>query len=92
MKKKKDTKQVVIFQAKSGAIELRSDYHKETIWATQVQIAEVFQAERSVITKHIRNILEDKEISVKSNVQKMHIPNSDKPVVAYFATVQIKSL
>lgn len=66
MRIKKDTKQIVIFQAKSGAIELRGDYRKETIWATQVQIAEVFQAERSVITKHIRNILKDKELDADS--------------------------
>jgi len=83
MKKRKENKQIVIYQAPSGAIELRGDFNKETIWATQAQIASVFQIERSVITKHIRNIFKDREISEKSNVQKMHIPNSDKPVAFY---------
>src|SRR3989338_7997856 len=83
MKNKKNDNQIVIFQAKSGAIELRGDFDKETIWATQMQIANVFRIERSVVTKHIRNILKDKEISEKSNVQKMHIPNSDKPTAFY---------
>jgi len=34
---KKIGKNVVIYQAKSGAIELRGDFSKETIWATQDQ-------------------------------------------------------
>ena len=76
-------KNLVIYQAKSGAIELRGDFEHETLWATQAQIAKVFGIERSVATKHIRNILKDKEILEKSNVQKMHIANSDKPVTLY---------
>ena len=48
---------LVVYQTKSGALELRGDVMKETLWATQAQIAEVFEIERSVVTKHIRNIL-----------------------------------
>lgn len=75
--------EVVIYQAKSGAIELRGDFSMETVWATQAQIADIFEIERSVATKHIGNILKSKEVSEKSNVQKMHIANSDKPVATY---------
>ncbi|MDD2657069.1 MAG: virulence protein RhuM/Fic/DOC family protein [Candidatus Pacebacteria bacterium] len=53
---------MVIYQAKNGAIELRGDASRDTLWATQAQIAEVFGVERSVVTKHIRNILKDKEL------------------------------
>lgn len=52
----------IVYQAKSGAIELRGDFERETFWATQARIAEVFDIERSVVTKHIRNILKDKEL------------------------------
>lgn len=81
-KKKKDG-QVVIYQAKSGAIELCGDFRAETMWATQAQIADVFDIERSVVTKHINNIFKSREINKKSNVQKLHIANSDKPVAFY---------
>lgn len=74
---------VVIYQAKSGAIELKGDFSHETLWATQAQIAKVFNIERSVVTKHIGNILKSAEVKEKSNVQKMHIANSDKPVAFY---------
>jgi prophage maintenance system killer protein/prophage antirepressor-like protein len=84
MKKNTETQsQMVLYQAKNGAVELRGDFTNDTVWATQAQIAEVFEIERSVVTKHIGNILKSGEISEKSNVQKMHIANSDKPVSLY---------
>ena len=64
MKKTSNYKnEVVIYQAKSGSIEIKKDVQANTVWATQAQIAEIFGAERSVITKHIRNILADKELN-----------------------------
>ncbi len=68
MKKKISTKvnNLVIYQTKSGAIELRGDFRSETLWATQAQIADIFGIERSVITKHIRNILNDRELDENS--------------------------
>jgi hypothetical protein len=76
-------KEVVIYQAKSGAIELRGDFSRETIWATQAQIVELFDVDQSVVSRHINNIFKDKEISLKSNMQKMHIASSDRPVSLY---------
>ena len=73
----------IIYQTKNGALALRGDLKKETLWATQAQIAELFGIERSVATKHINKIFRDQEVDQKSNVQKMHIPNSDKPVNFY---------
>ena len=39
---KKENAGMVIYQAKNGAIEFRGDMSRETLWATQAQIAEVF--------------------------------------------------
>lgn len=83
MKTKKGGKNVVIYQAKSGAIELRGDFGKETIWATQAQIVKLFGVDQSVVSRHIRNLFKDGEIEKKSNMQKMHNTNSDKPVFLY---------
>lgn len=81
--REKQQKQLVVYQAKNGAIEFRGDFDSETIWETQKQIAEVFDIDRTVVTKHINKILKDKEVDGKSNVQKMRIANSDKPVKFY---------
>lgn len=61
--KKEKKNDIVVYQAPNGAIELRGDISQETIWASQAQIAGIFGIERSVITKHIRNILKDKELN-----------------------------
>ena len=83
MRKKIKNKQLVIYQAPSGAIEFRGDFGKETIWATQAQIVGLFGVDQSVVSRHIKNIFKDGEVLEKSNMQKMHIANSDKPVVMY---------
>jgi prophage maintenance system killer protein len=64
--KNKNDNQIAVYQTKTGAIELKKDIAKETFWASQAQIAELFNSERSVVTKHIRNIFKDKELDVNS--------------------------
>jgi hypothetical protein len=66
-----------------GTVALSATVENETIWLNQKQIAELFGKDRTVITRHINNILKDKEVDEKSNVQKMHFANSDKPVKLY---------
>lgn len=75
--------QSLIYQAKDGAIELNADIKNQNIWASQAQIVELFNVDQSVASRHIKNIFKDGEVDAKSNMQKMHIANSDKPVVFY---------
>ena len=75
--------QIVLYRKPGGATTLDVRLRNETLWLTQAQIADLFQKERSVITKHLRNIFDTGELVEKSNVQKMHIPGSDKPVAFY---------
>lgn len=49
----RDGKPVVIYQAKSGAIELRGDFDKETLWASLDQISQLFGRDKSVVSRHI---------------------------------------
>ncbi len=46
-------------------IEIRLDADKETLWLTQEQIAQLFGRERSVITKHLKNIFHENELDEK---------------------------
>jgi hypothetical protein len=88
--KKKTRGDVVIYQAKSGAIELRGDFGKETVWATQADIADIFRAERSVITKHIRNILKDKELDAQSVCAKFaHTADDGKTYQVQFYNLDV---
>ena len=73
--------EIIIYQTVDGLTKIDVRMEGETLWLTQAQIAQLFGRERSVITKHISNIFADKELDEKSNVQILHIANSDKPGV-----------
>ena len=74
--------EIVIYKTPQGP-QLDVKLKRQSVWLTQAQIAYLFNIERSVITKHANNIFKDKELTEKRNVQKMHIPHSDKPVKFY---------
>lgn len=60
-----------------------------SVWLTQAQMTELFQVDRTVITRHVNNVFKEKELVRESNVQKMHIANSDRPVQFYSLEVII---
>ncbi len=70
-KKQKLDNQVVIYQAKSGALALRKDVHRATIWATQAEMAKVFDVNPQAITKHLQNIYREKELLKTATCSKM---------------------
>ena len=74
--------EVVLYQPDSS-IHIEVLVEGETVWLTQQQIAQLFDKSVSVISRHISNIIKDGELDEKSNLQKMQIANSDKPVVFY---------
>lgn len=80
---KNENGKLIIYTGPKGVVELRADTDKETIWATQEQITKLFNIDQSVVSRHIRNILKDGEIDAKSNMQKMHITNVDRPTYLY---------
>jgi len=71
MKQLKTTDKLVIYQTKSGSLELRGDVKKETIWATQAQMAELFGVNTQAVTKHIKNIYREKELVEQATCSKM---------------------
>ena len=71
-----ETYQIVntlLYESDEGAvsIEVVIDKDKETMWATQKTMAELFNVDRSVITKHLKNIYDDGELSKISTCAKI---------------------
>ena len=56
------TAEFLIFTSQRGEESIEVRYQDETIWLTQKLIAELFDVERSVITKHLKNIFSDNEL------------------------------
>lgn len=59
-------KKLVIYQAQNGSIELQADVAKNTLWATQAQIAQIFGTTPQNITLHLKNIYKECELSQDS--------------------------
>lgn len=77
----------IIFE--DGVISVEVTLEQGTVWLTQVQMSKLFDRDISVISRHIKNAINENEISEKSNLQNMQIANSDKPVVFYDLDVVI---
>ena len=74
---------IEIYQTADGQTQVEVRFEQETVWLSQAQMVVLFGRDQSVISRHIRQAVHEGEISEKSNMQKMHIANSDKPVIFY---------
>ena len=81
--------QIIIYQTQDGQTSIDVKVEADTVWLRQNQIAELFKRDRTVITKHLNNVFKEGELDEKSNVQKMHIANSDRPTAYYSLDVII---
>ena len=67
--------EMLLYQTEDGQTRLEVRLDAETVWLSLKQIAELFQRDKSVISKHIKNVFEEGELSSEATV-------------ANFATVQ----
>ena len=57
-----DDNKIVIYQTEDGQTQIDVRLEKETVWLTQAQMAELFQKDRTVITRHINNVFKEGEL------------------------------
>jgi prophage maintenance system killer protein len=72
--------EIVIYRAKDKKIQLEVKLEQETGWLTQKQIAILFKIDRSVISKHLRNIFIDRELEQNSVCAKIAHTAPDRKV------------
>lgn len=70
-----DNGQIILFQTQSGETKIEVRLSNETVWLTADQMAELFQRNKSTISRHIRNVFDSGELE-------------QTRTVAFFATVQ----
>ncbi|OGT44377.1 MAG: death-on-curing protein [Gammaproteobacteria bacterium RIFCSPHIGHO2_12_FULL_40_19] len=58
----------IVYQSKSGSLELKRDEKHETIWITQDQMASLFDVQKAAISKHLKNIFDSDELKEKATV------------------------
>ena len=82
MNNKESNYELIKFEDGDFSLDVKVSPNENTVWLTQQQISDLYGRDISVISRHIRNIMYEKECT-ESNLQKMQIPFSDKPVVFY---------
>ncbi len=80
--------QIVVYQP-DETIRLDVRLGNETVWLSQEQMCALFQRERSVITKHVRNVFSEGECDQATNVQILHINQKGRPLAFYSLDVII---
>ena len=80
--------EIILYQPDS-TVKLEVRLENETVWLTQQQMSDLFERDRTVITRHINNVFKDNELDEKSYVHFLHITNSDKPIKLYSLDVII---
>jgi prophage maintenance system killer protein len=81
--------EIVMYQTADGSASIDVKLENETVWLSQAQMIVLFGRDQSVISRHIRNIFNEKELDEKSNMHFLHIAKSDKPIAAYSLDVII---
>ncbi|MCA0458241.1 MAG: virulence RhuM family protein [Chloroflexi bacterium] len=78
-----DTGNILLYQSDDGQVNIEVNVKDETVWLSQAQMAQLFQTERSVITKHINNIYKDGELDKNSTCAKIaQVQNEGNRVVS----------
>ncbi len=65
--------EILFYRTDDGNIDLGVLFSGETVWLNQAQMVELFQRDRSVISRHIKNILEEEELEEESTIAKYAI-------------------
>lgn len=73
-----DKGQFLLYQTPDGDSQIEVKLQDDTVWLSLDQMAELFQRNKSTISRHVKNVLEDGELEEKS-------------VVAFFATTAADS-
>ena len=58
--------EIIMYESEDGTTRLEVQLDGETVWLTQAQIAELFGVDRTVVTKHLKNIYDDEELERES--------------------------
>jgi hypothetical protein len=67
----------LIYKSDSGEVSVNVHMQDETVWLTQKQLAELFGTTKQNVGQHVKNILDEGELSADSVVKKFFTTASD---------------
>ena len=75
--------QIVVYQTADNQTQIEVHMENETVWLTQAQMAELFQKDRTVISRHIRNVFNEGELEEQSTCAKSAHMGHGSPSTAW---------
>jgi hypothetical protein len=84
---------IILYQTDEGNIKVNVYYAEESFWLTQKAISELFNVDRSVITKHLKNIFTENELNEEAVCAKFaHTAEDGKPITPTIIILMLLSL
>ncbi len=84
--KSQDKGQIILYQTQDGESKIEVTLANETVWLTADQMAELFQRNKSTISRHIRNIFEEGELNQEVVVAKFATTTQHGAIEGKFQT------
>ena len=75
---------IVLYKSPSGKIDLRVSFDGKTVWLSQKQMAKLFKTDRTSISRHIKNVIDIKELDKKSVCAKIAHTDDGKNYLTNF--------
>lgn len=80
----------VLFKTADGKVNIDVYFYNETLWLSQKLIAELFQKDRSVISKHLKNIFEEGELNEQVVCAKFALTTQHKNIGSKISVLEAK--
>ena len=61
---------LILYQTEDGRTRIQCRFENETVWLSLNQMADLFQRDKSVVSRHIKNVFEEGELSAGATVAK----------------------
>ena len=75
-----DNSQIIMCKTENGLTKIEVTLENETVWLSQNQMAELFQRDKSTISRYIKNIFEERELDKNSVVAKIATTAADRKI------------
>lgn len=76
----KPQSEIILYQSQDGSAKIDVVLENETVWLSLSQLSKLFQRDKSVISRHIKNIFETGELDAKSVVANFATTASDRKI------------
>lgn len=63
--------EIILYQTEDGRVRVETRFAGETAWLSLNQMAELFQRDKSVVSKHIKNVFDEGELRPEATVAKL---------------------